>query len=605
MLSLNGLGSLAFLGLVLVAGISFVRTSIGGTLYRIVVAGKALETDVVPPSLFQAEPYLLCYQASREIDPGARDAMLARLDSLKVLYEARAKYWRGERFPDSMESVLQATLATSDRFWATLDSGFRPAMANVDLMSASIVVDQPLRQRFFEHRASALRLVGMAGEYAHLAERSALGSRSIMMAVTALVAILGLLVMGATFRVAGVLIGRVEVQRAASEHSQARTLVVDAKGVIVWESPASERYRDELGRFAPLPDSGPVGLEVHRLHPDPSALSKVLVEDLDLRVGTGATSSDSDADLFLVLTSRLRREGSGEVRGAVLTWEVQDARFGAERRAILAERLEDRAVRLHESVVLLESVGRSGVEQSSATQERCASIRTGSAVLESSIRSVASASEEMAASVQEMAKVSHLAALRAEESHAEATSTMAYLTKLHEEGSRISRAVGLIDTLAAQTRLLALNATIEAARAGEAGRGFAVVAQEVKDLSKTTAEANAQIAEVVQAMLRGLQDAESGIERISKAALEASDLQRTLAAGVEEQSTTTSEVARSISEAARRGTEMRAGMEILERLAVTGAEHARRIAAASDALREVSADLHAQVRGLRSQPGEA
>jgi len=71
------------------------------------------------------------------------------------------------------------------------------------------------------------------------------------------------------------------------------------------------------------------------------------------------------------------------------------------------------------------------------------------------------------------------------------------LTALLEELERVGSVAGQIDKIARQTNLLALNATIEAARAGAAGKGFAVVAGEVKALSNQTAQATAEVAEVV------------------------------------------------------------------------------------------------------------
>lgn len=67
------------------------------------------------------------------------------------------------------------------------------------------------------------------------------------------------------------------------------------------------------------------------------------------------------------------------------------------------------------------------------------------------------------------------------------------MEKLEEDFEKVSSLIKMINGIADQTNLLALNATIEAARAGEHGKGFAVVANEVKELSKTTKEANESI----------------------------------------------------------------------------------------------------------------
>ena len=74
-------------------------------------------------------------------------------------------------------------------------------------------------------------------------------------------------------------------------------------------------------------------------------------------------------------------------------------------------------------------------------------------------------------------------------------------------GEKIGEVSTTIKGIAAQTQLLALNASIEAASAGALGKGFAVVANEIKELSRQTADATSEIEELVSQTSRQIDSA--------------------------------------------------------------------------------------------------
>jgi methyl-accepting chemotaxis protein len=200
-----------------------------------------------------------------------------------------------------------------------------------------------------------------------------------------------------------------------------------------------------------------------------------------------------------------------------------------------------------------EELSASSAQISSSAQETSAQSGVVAGAAEEvsrNVATVAAGADEMGASIREIAQNANEAARVAAAAVAEAETTTATVTKLGESSKEIGDVVKVITSIAEQTNLLALNATIEAARAGEAGKGFAVVANEVKELAQETAKATEDIARRVEAIQGDTSGAVAAIGRISAVIGQINDFQLTIASAVEEQTATTNEMSRSVSEAA-------------------------------------------------------
>ncbi len=286
------------------------------------------------------------------------------------------------------------------------------------------------------------------------------------------------------------------------------------------------------------------------------------------------------------LTLRMEQTGDDEVgqMGQALNQTLTNT-------SDMIRAIDGSAGRLSESAAAVERRATSVVGVTQQVSRDTAAVTEGVERAGVVIGLVAHGTEEMAASIREIAERAQGASSTAASAVEEAHATRTIITKLGDSSAEIGEVLALIKSIAEQTNLLALNATIEAARAGEAGKGFAVVAGEVKELSNATERATRQIAERIQTIRGDSLDAIAAIGRIGVVIDDIAGAQLSIASAVEEQSAVTNDIGRSASELASMVAEITARIEDVNRAIATAGTSATANQTDVRQLLELSAEL--------------
>lgn len=176
----------------------------------------------------------------------------------------------------------------------------------------------------------------------------------------------------------------------------------------------------------------------------------------------------------------------------------------------------------------------------------------------------------------------------------------AVIVKLQAESQSIGSVVDVISNIASETNLLALNAAIEAARAGDQGRGFAVVADEVRNLASHTQQSTDEIQQMIKS-IQGSSEAAVKVMQAGQARAEGSvDLSRQVGRSFEDISVAIDRITQMNAQVATASEEQTAVTEEINRNLVAIAGVAGDTLASADRTAAASQRLYGLVGNLQS-----
>lgn len=211
--------------------------------------------------------------------------------------------------------------------------------------------------------------------------------------------------------------------------------------------------------------------------------------------------------------------------------------------------------------------------------------------LNESFRNIAKDVSENAGSAEEASRFSREASERLRVSVDNMHRMKEAMAEITDYSGRIEKIIKTIDDIAFQTNILALNAAVEAARAGANGKGFAVVADEVRNLANKSAEAANSTTTLISETIHAVENGNV----IANAA--AAELESTIS-GIDKSVNLISEISEASAKQAEAVNEATSGMERISEVARSNSEISR---SASDTAERLDEEAEGLIRLISSK----
>lgn len=149
------------------------KYKVNGSVYQSVVMSKDLIADILPPSEYIIESYLVTFQLARSADDSEINQFSTRLKQLKDEFEQRHDFWKTQALrKDMSELILSKTYEPATKFYSIAFNELIPAVTAKNTEQIESVM-QKLKVQYDQHLELITKLVATTNDYATKVETEA------------------------------------------------------------------------------------------------------------------------------------------------------------------------------------------------------------------------------------------------------------------------------------------------------------------------------------------------------------------------------------------------------------------------------------------------